>query len=160
MGVAGAGKTTVGSLLARELGWAFFDADDLHPRANVAKMARGEPLDDIDRAGWLDALATLIDRLLREHRPAVLACSALRASHRARLRGRHGDAEVRIVYLRGDPGLIRARLEARHGHFAPAGLLPSQLATLEEPQNALVVDVAAPPATIVERIRTDLGLAR
>ena len=160
MGVAGAGKTTVGSLLARELGWAFFDADDFHPQANVAKMARGEPLDDTDRAGWLDELAALIDRLLRAERPAVLACSALRASHRARLRGRHGDAEVRIVYLRGDPELIRGRLEARHGHFLQAGLLPSQLATLEEPQNALVVDVAAPPATIVEHIRTGLGLTR
>lgn len=160
MGVAGAGKTTVGALLARELGWAFFDADDFHPPANVAKMARGEPLDDTDRAGWLDDLATLIDRLLREQRPAVLACSALRAEHRARLRGRHGDAEVRIVYLRGDPELIRTRLESRHGHFMQAGLLPSQLATLEEPQNALVVDVAASPATIVERIRTNLGLAR
>lgn len=159
MGVAGAGKTTVGSLLARRLGWAFFDADDFHGPANVAKMARGEPLDDTDRVVWLDALAALIDRLLHEQRPAVLACSALRASYRARLYGRHGDAEVRIVYLRGDPGLIRSRLETRQGHFASAGLLPSQLATLEEPQNALVVDVDAAPATIVERIRDGLGLA-
>lgn len=159
MGVAGAGKTTVGSLLARRLGWAFFDADDFHAPANVAKMARGEPLDDTDRAAWLDTLAALIDRLLREQRPAVLACSALRASYRARLCGRHGDAEVRIVYLHGDPDLIRSRLEARHGHFASAGLLPSQLVTLEEPQNALVVEIDAAPATLVERIRDGLGLA-
>ena len=158
MGVAGSGKTTVGSLLARRVGWAFFDADDFHAPANVAKMARGEPLDDTDRAGWLAALAALIDRLLHEQRPAVLACSALRASHRARLRGRHGDAEVRIVYLRGDPDLILSRLEARNGHFMTAGLLPSQLATLEEPQNALVLDVDASPETLVDRIRDGRGL--
>jgi gluconokinase len=160
MGVAGAGKTTIGSLLARELGWEFFDADDFHPQANVAKMARGVPLGEADRAGWLDALATLVDRLVREQRPAVLACSALRASHRARLRGGHGDAEVRIVYLRGDPALIRQRLDARHGHFAKGGLLASQLATLEVPRNALTVDVDGPPATIVERILAGLDSER
>ena len=160
MGVSGAGKTTVGSLLARELRWEFFDGDDFHPAANVAKMARNVPLDDGDRAAWLDALAALVDRLVREQRSAVLACSALRASHRTRLRGRHGDAEVRIVYLRGDPELIRRRLERRHGHFAKVGLLDSQLATLEVPQNALTVDVDAPPPTIVERIRAALDPAR
>jgi gluconokinase len=160
MGVSGAGKTTVGALLAQDLGWQFFDADDFHPPANVAKMSRGEPLDETDRAGWLDRLAALLDRLLRERRSAVLACSALRASHRARLRGDHGDAEVRIVYLRADPDVLRARLEARQGHFMKATLLASQLATLEEPQNALVVDAAAPPARLVERIRAGLGRAR
>lgn len=159
MGVSGAGKTTVGSLLARDLGWQFLDADDFHPATNVAKMSRGEPLDEADRAGWLDRLAALVDRLLREGRPAVLACSALRASHRARLRGDHGDAEVRIVYLRADPSVLRARLETRQGHFMKATLLSSQLATLEEPQNALVVDAHAPPATIVERIRATLDRA-
>lgn len=160
MGVAGAGKTTVGSLLARDLGWQFFDADDFHPATNVAKMSRGEPLDEADRAGWLDRLAALVDRLLGEGRPAVLACSALRASHRARLRADHGDAEVRIVYLRADPNVLRARLEARQDHFMKASLLSSQLATLEEPQNAVVVDADAPPATIVQRIRAALDRSR
>lgn len=160
MGVSGAGKTTVGSLLARELGWEFFDADDFHPAANVAKMARGAPLDESDRAGWLARLAALVDRLLHERRSAVLACSALRASHRDRLCGGHGDAEVRIVYLRADPSLLRARLEARQGHFMKATLLASQLDTLEEPQNAVVVETDASPATIVERIRAHLEHAR
>ena len=156
MGVSGAGKTTVGSLLARALGWEFFDADDFHPTANVAKMARGEPLDESDRGGWLERLAGLVDRLLRERRSAVLACSALRASHRIRLTDGHRAAEVRIVYLRTDPRLLRARLEARQGHFMKAALLASQLATLEEPHDALVVDSDAPPATLVERIRAHL----
>lgn len=158
MGVAGAGKTTVGSLLARSLGWEFFDADDFHPPANVAKMARGEPLDEADRAGWLDRLSALVDRLLRTGRRAVLACSALRHEHRARLRGSHDDAEVRTVYLRASERVLRGRLEARQGHFMKADLLPSQLATLEEPANALVVDTDESPATIVERIRTGLDL--
>lgn len=157
MGVSGAGKSTVGALLARELCWDFFDADDFHPEANVAKMRAGEPLTDADRAGWLTALAELIDRLVRAGRHAVLACSALRASHRDRLRARH-TAEVKLVYLRGDPALIRVRLAQRRGHFMTAALLDSQLATLEEPRDALVVDVDATPATIVERIRAGLGL--
>ncbi len=159
MGVAGAGKTTVGSLLARTLGWEFHDADDFHPQANVAKIGRGEPLTEADRDGWLAALAALVDRLLRDRRDAVLACSALRASHRARLRGGHGD-DVRVVYLRGDPALLAARLRARRGHFAGESLLASQLATLEEPHDAVVVDVDAAPDAIVERIRSELALQR
>lgn len=160
MGVSGAGKTTVGSLLARSQGWEFFDADDFHPPANLAKMARGEPLDDADRDGWLHQLARLVDRLLLEGRSAVLACSALRARYRARLSGSHGAEEVRIVFLRAAPEVLRARLEARRGHFAKADLLASQLATLEEPQDALVVDADEPPATIVDRIQAALGPAR
>ncbi len=159
MGVSGAGKTVVGSLLARAQGWEFFDADDFHAPSSIAKMARGEPLDDADRAGWLDVLAALIDRLLRESRPAVLACSALRARYRARLVGSHDAEEVRIVYLRASREVLRNRLEARQGHFAKADLLASQLATLEEPQDVLVVDADVAPGTVVERIRAALGLA-
>lgn len=159
MGVAGAGKTTVGSRLAQSLGWEFFDADDFHSRANVAKIRRGEPLTEEDRDGWLTALAALVDRLVREQRDAVLACSALRASHRERLRGAHVDA-VRVVYLRGDPELLAARLRARRGHFAGENLLPSQLATLEEPHDAIVVDIDASPDTIVDEIRARLAAER
>lgn len=157
-GVSGAGKTTVGSLLATSLSWEFFDADDFHPPANIAKMARGEPLDDADRDGWLELLAGVIDRLLLEGRSAVLACSALRASYRARLRGSHRAEEVRTVYLRADPSVLRERLDARRGHFAKVDLLVSQLATLEEPQDALIVDANEAPATIAKQIRVALGL--
>jgi len=157
MGVSGSGKTTIGTLLAHDLGWEFFDADDFHPAANVAKMRRGEPLSDADRDGWLDSLCALIDQLLREHRPAVLACSALRGTYRDRLRA--GRTEVAVVYLHGDEALIRARMEKRQGHFMTSALLASQFATLEEPHDAqYVVDIDATPATIVERIRTGLGL--
>lgn len=157
MGVSGAGKSTVGALLAATLGWPFLDADDFHPQANVDKMRRGEPLTEQDRTGWLDALAQRIDALATRGHDAVLACSALRASHRARLRGMHPDV-VRLVHLHGDPVLIRRRLEQRRGHFMPPDLLDSQLATLEEPTDALVIDVAATPETIVQRIRAGLGL--
>jgi gluconokinase len=157
MGVSGSGKTTVGSLLARTLGWEFFDADDFHSAPNVAKMRRGEPLSDADREGWLAALQKLVGDLLRDGRRAVLACSALRAAYRERLRAGR-PAEVALVYLRGDPALIRSRIAGRQGHFMKADLLASQFATLEEPSDALLVDVAATPATIVERIRAGLGL--
>jgi len=159
MGVSGSGKTTVGTLLARDLGWEFFDGDDFHPAANVAKMRRGEPLTDADRDGWLDTLSELIGDLFREGRSAVLACSALRAGYRSRLRASRAS-EVALVHLRGDPTLIRARLAERQGHFMKADLLASQLASLEEPSDALVVDAAESPVAIVERIRAGLALGR
>jgi gluconokinase len=158
MGVSGSGKTTVGMLLALELGWEFLDADDFHPPENVAKMRSGHALTDADRAPWLERLHALIVELLRARRGAVLACSALRDAYRDRLRAGH-SAEVPLVHLHGSAGLLRQRLAARSGHFMPAELLASQLATLEEPRDALIVDIDAPPATIVERIRTGLGLA-
>jgi len=156
MGVSGSGKSTIGKLLAERLGFAFHDADDFHPAANVEKMRGGEPLTDADRDAWLETLARLVDRLVRDRQDAVLACSALKEGYRARLRD--GYRDVLVVYLRGDPELIRSRLQDRKGHFMKASLLDSQLATLEEPRDALVVDVAAAPATIVERIRSALGL--
>jgi gluconokinase len=153
MGVAGTGKTTIGTLLGHELVWPFHDADDFHPPANVEKMRRGIPLTDADRDGWLAALRAFIDGLAG---PAVLACSALKAAYRDRLAG--GRDDVRFVHLTGDPALLRQRLEQRRGHYMPASLLDSQLATLEPPADAVTVDVAGTPEEIVATIRRALGV--
>lgn len=156
IGVAGSGKTTIGRLLAADLGWPFFDGDDFHPRANIDKMRRGIPLTDADRNPWLDALNRLIRDIAGEGRNAVVACSALKRAYRDRLR--EGAADVRFVYLRGDALLIQRRLEARPDHFMKAGMLASQLGALEEPADALIVDAAEEPNAIVARIRRAFGL--
>ncbi|MFN3683667.1 MAG: gluconokinase [Fimbriimonadaceae bacterium] len=146
MGVSGAGKTTVGRLLASRLGCAFLDADDFHPPANVAKMAAGQPLTDEDRAPWLDALAQQLSR----HDRVVLACSALKASYRQRLASARPD--LRVVWLHGEPELIRPRMEARKHPYMPASLLDSQFRDLEPPTEAIAVDVSRPPQAIVEEL--------
>jgi gluconokinase len=156
MGVAGSGKTTVGSLLAHRLGWQFADADGFHPKENVDKMSRGEPLTDADRAPWLEAMAAAIRNWLSEKRPVVLACSALKSTYRATLR--IDSARVAFVYLHGDATTLEARLKHRVGHFMSASMLSSQLATLEEPHDALTVDVGKEPQAIVEEIVASLRL--
>ncbi|NJL29683.1 MAG: gluconokinase [Thermoanaerobaculia bacterium] len=156
MGVAGAGKTTLGRALAERWGWPFFDADDLHPAANVAKMARGEPLDDDDRVPWLLAVRAQIDRWIAEGRSGVLACSALRRSYRDVLGV--GRPEIHLVHLYGEPALLAARLRWREGHFMPAALLASQLATLEPPDDAIAVAIALPISEQVEAVEAALGL--
>jgi gluconokinase len=156
MGVAGAGKTTIGQLLAATLGFEFADADALHSEANRAKMSRGIPLDDTDRVPWLDALAAAIDAWLSAGRRVVLACSALKRSYRALLR--RDPKRTRLVYLRGSRELLSQRLEHRVGHFASSSLLDSQLAALEEPDDALTVDIATSPREIVASILRGLGL--
>ena len=128
MGVTGVGKTTIGRLVAEDYGWAFLDADDFHPPANVAKMRSGVPLTDADREPWLTALRAEIDARLARSESAVLACSALKQSYRDRL---HANDAVCFVYLRGDAALIHARLLARSGHYMDPGLLASQFAALE-----------------------------
>ena len=161
MGVAGSGKTTVGKALAAGLGWRFVDADDHHPPANIAKMGRGEPLTDDDRWPWLDRLRAIIEGALPGGEGPgglVLACSALKASYRARLAGGDGGDRVRFVYLAGTPELFRARLAARPGHFMKAGMLESQLATLEPPADAVTVDAGLPVDRIVANARATLGL--
>lgn len=155
MGVAGSGKTTIGRQLAAELGWKFADADDFHPPANVAKMSAGIPLDDTDRAPWLAAIRLYIDQRVQQGESAVVTCSALRERHRAVLLG--DPANVRLVYLRGSRELLWARISARKGHFMKASMLDSQLATLEEPANALVVDIGPTPAEIVAQVRQALA---
>ena len=155
MGVAGSGKTTIGRELAAELGWKFADADDFHPPANVAKMSAGIPLDDADRAPWLAAIRLYIDTRLERGESAVVTCSALREKHRAVLLT--NPAQVKLVYLRGSRELLWSRISARKGHFMKPAMLDSQLATLEEPVNALVVDIAPSPAEIVAQLRRVLA---
>lgn len=149
MGVCGCGKTTVGQALAGELGWAFLDADDLHPPANVTKMASGIPLSDEDRWPWYDRIVAELRRLQTAGRNVVIACSALKQAYRDRI-ARGGD--VRTVYLKGDAATIEPRLASRRGHFMPSSLLASQFATLEEPAEAIVVDIALPVAAQVAAI--------
>jgi len=155
MGVTGAGKTTVGRLLATKLGAEFLDADDYHPPANVAKMKAGTPLDDADRAPWLARLNAILREHARDGRSAVLACSALKTAYRTKLVD--GLAEARVVYLHGSRALLAERLAARRGHYMNPALLDSQLATLEEPSQAIVVDIDRPPEEIVRAIRKALG---
>ena len=153
MGVAGAGKSTIGALLAERLGWVFLDGDSVHPPANLDKLRRGIPLDDDDRRDWLQALADWIDAVRHGARHGVLACSALKRAYRRVLIGSRAD--VRLVYLKGAPALIGQRVEARTGHLMPASLLDDQFHTLEEPgadEAAIVVPVAATPAAIVTSI--------
>lgn len=155
MGVTGAGKTTIGRLLAEGRGWTFYDADDFHPQANVEKMRRGEPLTDEDRVAWLDSLEVLIREKLRDESNIVLACSALKASYRSRLLI---DARARLVYLKSTRSLIEARLAERRGHYMNPSLIESQFATLEEPEHAIVLDAAASPEDVVAEIREKLRI--
>jgi gluconokinase len=157
-GVSGVGKTTIGRMLAERLGWAFLDADDLHPPANVEKMRSGVALDDADRWPWLDAVGRRIDAEATDGRASVIACSALKRAYRDRLRT--GRPQLRIVYLAGSQALIAARLEHRSGHYWPASLLPTQFAALEPPgadEDAVVVDVGPPADVLVEAIARQLG---
>ncbi len=156
MGVAGSGKTTVGQLLAAQLGWPFFDADDYHAPANIAKMSQGIPLTDADRTGWLLTLADLIRTQLRTGQPAVLACSALKQAYRDALC--IDPAQVNFVYLHGDYTQIYQRLQERNGHYMKSSLLSSQFAILEEPTDALWVDCIHPPPQITAEIRQGLNL--
>jgi gluconokinase len=154
MGVAGSGKTTVGELLARQLGWSFYDADAFHPPANIEKMANGIPLNDVDRAPWLTALHSLISNSLRENRPAVLACSALKESYRQRLLEENDG--VQVVYLKGSYDLLWSRLSHRHDHYMKPQMLQSQFEALEEPENALTVEVSMPVNALVNEILKQL----
>lgn len=155
MGVAGSGKTTVGQQLADACGAAFYDADQYHSPSAVAKMQAGEALTDSDREPWLERLAQLIVEIGHRDPMAVLACSALKTSYRARLRVAADGVGIEIVfvYLRILPEVARARLRQRHGHYMPASLVESQFATLEEPDDAVTLDATAAPEFLVEKIR-------
>jgi len=155
MGVTGAGKTTVGRLLAQQLGWEFIEGDDFHPAANVEKMRRGISLNDDDRRPWLERLRVEIANREAKGQNLVLACSALKKEYREMLAV--GPA-VKFVYLKGSAEGIAERLRARQGHFADEGILAGQFADLEEPEAALVVETATTPQEIVGEIRETLGL--
>ena len=148
MGVSGSGKTTIGRLLAARLRWPFFDGDDYHSEANVARMAAGHSLTDADRQPWLGQLRDLIQEHLALGESSVVACSALKRSYRAALKA--GDDRIRFLHLEGDFDLILGRMRSRAGHFMKAGMLRSQFETLEPPAQAIVIAVDAPPETVVE----------
>ena len=153
MGVTGSGKTAVGQNLAASLGWQYFDADEFHSAANIEKMKSGVPLNDADRKPWLESLQRVIRDSLKKAEPAVLACSALKKSYRDMLLI---DERVRFVYLKGDYDLIKERLRARSDHYMNPSLLDSQFETLEEPNDALQIDIGSSPDAIVEIIRQRL----
>ncbi|WP_445500323.1 gluconokinase [Microvirga sp. G4-2] len=160
MGVAGSGKTTIGSMLAQQLHWEFQDADWFHPAANVEKMRAGVPLTDEDRRPWLSAIAAWIDETRGAGRHGVVACSALRRVYRDILMACRSD--VQLVYLRGERDLIARRMAARKDHFMPTALLDSQFATLEEPgvdEHPIIVSIDATPQVTVDIIAGELATA-
>jgi|SRR5712671_7877685 len=151
MGVSGSGKSLIGAMLATALDVAFVEGDDLHPADNVNRMAEGTPLTDDDRRGWLAAIAVRLREAHHARRGLVVSCSALKRSYRDILRS-GGDSDVHFVYLAGSRALLAERMAQRRGHFMPASLLESQLATLEEPspdEQAWVCDIRETPDTIV-----------
>jgi carbohydrate kinase (thermoresistant glucokinase family) len=154
MGVSGSGKTTIGEALARELGWKYLDADDYHPRENVAKMAAGIALEDFDRWPWLDKINEELLKIQKQGESTVVGCSALKQAYRERLaRGLRG---LEVVYLRGDFKLLESRVAARKHRYMPASLLQSQFDTLEPPAHAIEIDVSAPIARSISQIRKRL----
>lgn len=156
MGVSGSGKTTVGSLLAREVGWLFVDADSLHPAANIEKMRSGQALSDEDRLPWLAALKASVLEWLSGGVNVVLACSALKESYRESLAA--APQSVSFVYLKAPFDTIESRLALRQRHFMGPGLLKSQFEALEEPVSALTLDAERPPGQLVAQIRRELSI--
>jgi gluconokinase len=157
MGVSGSGKSTVGALLARHLGWEFEDADWFHPDSNIDKMQKGIPLTDDNRRPWLNAIAAWIDKTCRANGHGVIACSALKRRYRDVMIG--DRRAVRLVYLKGDETLIARRIATRHEHFMPQSLLHSQFEALEEPgpdENPVTVSIEPKPPAIVKQILSSL----
>ncbi|MEY2440086.1 MAG: gluconokinase [Verrucomicrobiota bacterium] len=155
-GVSGAGKTTLGRVLAADLGWTFYEGDDFHSQANIDKMQAGVPLTDEDRRPWLNALRGMIERCSAKKENIILTCSALKKSYRSFLRV---NEEVKFVYLRGSYDLVANQLRQRHGHFMNPELLRSQFATLEEPDPAeqvMTIELGRSPRDLVDEINKKL----
>ncbi len=157
MGVSGVGKTAVGESLSQRLGWPFVDADDLHPASNISKMTAGVPLTDEDRFPWLQSVRDAIVEHSGSGLSAVVACSALKRTYRELLL--QGQPDARLVYLCGARALLERRLGERRGHFFDPKLLVSQLETIEEPTDALVVDVDGDLEAVVDAVAAGLGLS-
>jgi gluconokinase len=155
MGVTGSGKSTVGKLLAQQLGWPFVEGDDFHSPENIQKLSRGEPLSDEDRKPWLEAIRETIRAVIDRGESAVIACSALKESYRRVLQI---GGQVRFVYLKTSIALIQERLKNRIGHFMNPNLIQSQFDTLEEPKGTLQVDAHEPPDAIVRWIRNNISV--
>jgi gluconokinase len=159
-GVSGAGKTTIGELLARQLGQHFYEADDFHSQANIEKMHRGIPLTDEDRWPWLERLRELIERSVAANESGVLACSALKRAYRECLRVNN---QVKFVFLRGDCALVEEQVRRRHSHFVNPALLQSQFDDLEEPkpdEDTLTIELGRTPRELVGEIKAKLNFAR
>jgi gluconokinase len=156
MGAAGAGKTTVGRALAAALGWPFVDADDQHPARNIEKMRAGVPLTHTDRALWIATLRAMVERAIDRREHTVLACSALKERDRHTLRA--DLRPVRFAHLRAARDLLEQRVAARPSHFFGPALVSSQLADLEEPADALIVDAACPLEQMLAAIRHEFGV--
>ena len=154
MGVSGCGKSTVGGLLAKQLGWAYHEGDAFHSAENIDKMSRGVSLDDDDRGPWLAAIKEAIDRCVDDASDAVFACSALRRAYRSALSA--DIVDIRFVYLKGDFETIRERMKSRDGHYMKATMLESQFSSLEAPGDAIEIDVGNSPQGIVDRIKSQL----
>lgn len=154
MGVSGAGKSTVGKLLAKSLDWDFFDGDSFHPETNIEKMSNQIPLNDIDRIPWLEKMRNAIDEWLENNKNVVLACSALKQTYRHYLLT--NTKNVKIVYLKGSFNLCAQRLQERKNHFMKFEMLQSQFDILEEPKQAIIIDAEKSPEEIVYSIRKNL----
>ncbi len=154
MGVSGTGKSTIGRLLSKSLQLPFHDADDFHPEANVRKMREGNPLNDLDRAPWLQLLSDKLQEW--SETGAILACSALKATYREIL-GKNGQLPLRWIHLIGSIDIIRARMQARKDHFMPDTLLQSQFDALEVPDEAIAIDIGEKPEILVEEILKQLN---